>query len=123
MGLLEKICNFFQPVEPKTIVVTDVPSGGVIPLESLNDQVILLPCPFSIRLTGACICATCDFVKNPCPLEMLCRKAGCEGAFIKGCTSYKNENERNCDEKRKVFRYGSAFDGGIFRFGEKENRL
>ncbi len=123
MSLFDKVRNFFGKEEGDTVIVAGAEPGDVIPIDSPTDTIILLPCPLQIRLMRACICMTCDFIMKNCPMEIACRNVGCEAAFIKGCTNYTNQEEGNCDEKRKIFRYGSAFDGGIFRFdkGSKGN--
>lgn len=119
---MEKVANFFKPHEDKTIIVTDEMPGGIVPVDSLKDTVILLPCPFQFRLTKTCICMTCNFVAV-CPMEQMCRNAGCENAYIRGCTNYKNEEEMYTEEKRIVFKNGSSFDNSIFRFSGKESKL
>ena len=116
MNLLQKITNYFSP-EPKTIIVTGAKPGDVIPLDSIKDRIILLPCPLQLRLTRACVCMTCDFITADCPMEKICRGSGCESTFIGGCTNYRNQEDINCEEKRRIFKEGNSFDGHIFRFG------
>jgi hypothetical protein len=92
--------------------------GRKISLESYGDNFIAPPCPLQLQITKTCVCMTCDLVNN-CPMEILCRQQGCEMVFIRGCTSYTNRKEKNCEEKREVFREGSHFDGGVFCFRGK----
>lgn len=113
--MLEKIVNYFQPVKPETIIATGMRPGNIIPIKSLNDKIITLPCPLSIQLTHVCICMSCDFVSKLCPMEILCRNSGCETAFVKGCTNYKNKEDMD-EEKRRVFKDGTSFGGTIFYF-------
>ena len=120
MGLFHQIANYFKPHEPKTIIVTGAEPGDVIPIESPSDKIIFLPCPLSIRLTGACVCMTCDFISRDCPMEIECRNVGCEASFIHGCTNYVNSKDKYYEEKRRVFKEGCHFNDSIFRFGKSK---
>jgi hypothetical protein len=120
MNLFSKIANFFDRAEPKTVAVPDPGPGGVIPLDDVQDNIILLPCPLQFQLTKACICMACSFLSKNCSMELLCRAGGCAGAFIGACTNYTNSEDINCDEKRKIFREGCTFDGRIIYFTSRK---
>ena len=114
MSLIEKITNFFKP-DAKIFYIGGTKPEEVIPVNAL----MALPCSPPMRLTRACICMTCNFVSKGCPMEIACRNAGCNGAFIRSCTNYTNQEDRYFEEKRRIFKDGAAFDGNIFRFDPK----
>lgn len=111
-SLKEKLESLRQP-ELDEVNLELVEGEGVV----LPD----LPCPLNHQMFKSCVCITCIHASS-CPMELQCRKEGCERAFIAGCTNYTNTEEEYAEEKREIFKSGRAYEPSVFRFGSSASK-